>query len=310
LFEDPANREAFKAAYGYDLAAPKTWKEFADISQFITDKLAPNVYGSAMIHAADNHFFISERFRNYGGKFFDAETMKATINSPEGVQALTDIVALIKTMPPGAETWGFAECLSALLSGQIAMTVSWPPVARWAQGIDASEEALSWVPKTQVIDKIGYAMPPGGHPQLASGFLLSVSADSKNKDAAFLFVQWLTSKQESLKNVMRPFGLRDPYRLSHYESAEYQALWPTAKEYLATLRDGAAHGLADLSIRSTFKYQDSLARAVIAAIGGVPPQQAFDDLAKQWDEITEQVGLDKQKEAYRVWAAKPSAYPQ
>ena len=34
-----------------------------------------------------------ERFRNEGGKFFDADTMKATINSDAGVKVLTDWVA-------------------------------------------------------------------------------------------------------------------------------------------------------------------------------------------------------------------------
>ena len=53
------------------------------------------------------------------------------------------------------------------------MTITWPPVARWAQGINADEQALSWVPESQVIDKVGYALPPGGHPELASGILLA-----------------------------------------------------------------------------------------------------------------------------------------
>ena len=92
-------------------------------------------------------------------------------------------------------------------------------------------------------DKIGYAINPGGHPQLASGFISGVSPDSKNKDAAYLYIQWMHSKDQSLKNVMRPVGLRDPFRLSHYDSPEYQALWPTAPDYLEVLKDGAAQGL-------------------------------------------------------------------
>ena len=86
IFEDPENQAAFKAQHGYDLAPPKTWKEFDEISQFITDKYAPETYGSGLIHTGYMHFFFSERFRNYGGKFFDLETMKATINSDVGVR--------------------------------------------------------------------------------------------------------------------------------------------------------------------------------------------------------------------------------
>ncbi len=33
LFEDPDNQAAFKAKYGYDLAAPATWQQYADIGR-------------------------------------------------------------------------------------------------------------------------------------------------------------------------------------------------------------------------------------------------------------------------------------
>ena len=308
IFEDPENRTAFKAKHGYDLAPPKTWKEFDEISQFITDKYAPETYGSGLIHTGYMHFFFSERFRNYGGKFFDLDTMKATINSDVGVQALTDLVAQIRSMPPGVESWGFIESLAALANGDIAMTISWPPVGRWAEGLYEGEDALSWVPKTKVRGNVGYAAPPGGHPELAAGIMLAVSPHSENKDAAYLYIQWLHSKRESLKNVMSPVGLRDPFRLSHYQSEAYQELWPGAKDYLQVLWDGAANGLADLAIINTFKYMDDLAREVVAAISGKDPKEALDTVAEAWDETTEKIGVDAQREAYRVWAEKPSAY--
>jgi multiple sugar transport system substrate-binding protein len=308
LFEDAENQKAFKEKHGYDLAAPKSYKEFGEIACFLTEKYQPKLYGAGVINTGYTHFFFSERFRNYGGRFFDPETMKATVNSEAGVKALTEMVEQNKCMSPGIETWGFAENLSAMNAGEIAMTISWPPVGRWTQGVNIEDKALSWVPKTTVADKVGYAINPGGHPQLASGFISGVSPDSKNKDAAYLYVQWMHSKNQSLKNVMRPVGLRDPYRISHYESTEYQNLWPGAKDYLKVLKDGAAAGYADISIIETFKYQDAMARAVNSAIGGEDPKTALDSMAAEWDQITQAVGADKQREAYKVWAAKPSAY--
>jgi multiple sugar transport system substrate-binding protein len=310
LLGDAQNQTAFKAKYGYDLGPPKNYKEFGDIACFLTEKYQPKLYGAGVINTGYMHFFFSERFRLLGGRFFDADTMKATVNSDIGVQALTQMVEQNKCMAPGIETWGFAENLSALNSGEIAMTISWPPVARWAQGVNTDDKALAWVPKTTVADKVGYAINPGGHPQLASGFISGVSPDSKNKDAAYLYVQWMHSKKQSLQNVMRPVGLRDPFRFSHYDSPEYQKLWSTAPDYLQVLKNGAAEGLADISIIETFKYQDAMARAVIAAIGGEDPKSALDALAAEWDQITESVGVDKQRDAYKVWAAKPSAYRQ
>ena len=45
-----------------------------------------------------------------------------------------------------------------------------------------------------------------------------------------------------------------------------------------------------------------------AAIGGKDPKQALDDLAAEWDQLTEQIGVDRQREAYTAWAATPAAY--
>jgi multiple sugar transport system substrate-binding protein len=51
-----------------------------------------------------------------------------------------------------------------------------------------------------------------------------------------------------------------------------------------------------------------MSRAANAAIGGEDPKAALDAMAAEWDQITEAVGVDKQREVYKVWAAKPSAY--
>ena len=195
-------KKAFKAKHGYDLAPPKTWKQFDDIGSFFTEALKKDgIYGAAMFREAGyGNFMFQERFRNEGGKFFDAN-MKATINSPAGVKVLSDWVAENKWMPPGVEKFGFVENLAAFLSGQTAMTISWPPYGRWAAGYGSDQEALSWVPKSTIAGKVGYALPPGGHPQLAAGFSLSVSSASKNKEAAYLFIQWLNSEEVSTQRA-------------------------------------------------------------------------------------------------------------
>ena len=135
VFEDPKNREEFKAKYGYDLAAPKTWKEYDEIGKFLTDKYAPKIYGAGQFRQpAYSQLLFQERFRVEGGKFFDPKTMKATVNSDVGVKVFDDMRAENKFMPPGVETWGFVEALTAFLNGDIAMTISWPPFGRFAAG--------------------------------------------------------------------------------------------------------------------------------------------------------------------------------
>ena len=40
------------------------------------------------------------------------------------------------------------------------------------------------------------------------------------------------------------------------------------------------------------------------------PKKILDDVAAQWDELTEKIGVDKQRAAYQDWANKPNAYPK
>jgi len=310
IFEDPKMQEEFKAKYGYALAPPTDWKQFAEIGQFITDKMAPKVYGAGFFRSAPYpQYMYQERFRMEGGKFFDAETMKSTVNSEAGVKVLQGMLADNKFMPPGVEQWNFVDNLAAFLQGQTAMTISWPPYGRWAAGYGSGEEALNWVPKTQIAGKVGYALTPLGRPELGVGFALAVSSTSKHKEAAYLFIQWLNSKQTSLERVQLPYTLRDPFRTSHYESPEYRKLWPDAGAYLDTIKLSGEKGLLDLSLLQQDKYDEAMTKAISSLWAGDDPKTVADNLAAQFDAITEKVGVDKQKEVYAAWAAKPGAYP-
>ncbi len=304
-------KKAFKAQYKYDLAPPKNWKQFDEIGSFLTEKLkSEGIYGGCFFREPPyTMFMFEERFRNEGGKFFDAN-MKATVNSPVGVKAFTEMRNENRFMPKGVEKFGFVENLAVFLKGESAMTISWPPYGRFAAGYLSNEKALDWVPKSTVAGKVGYALPPGGHPELAAGFALSVASTSKQKEAAYLFIQWLNSEEISNLRVQLPYALRDPFRDSHFVNKDYLAKWPDAKDYLAALKAGANTGLLDLSLIQTDKYEEALRQGISRLWAGEDPKKILDDVASQWDQITQQVGVDKQKAVYSAWAAKSGAYPK
>lgn len=309
---DPEIQAAFAERHGYDLPMPPTtWAEFADVGSFISEHTGNRPYGAAFFREPPyGQFLFQERFRNNGGRFFDPETMQAMVNSEAGLEVFQGWLAENEWMPPGVQTWGFVENLAAFLQGDTAMTVSWPPYGRWAAGYGTDDAALAWVPRSQIAGKVGYAMTPGGHPQLAAGFALSVSASSRNKEAAYLFIQWLNSDEISGQRVQLPYALRDPFRDSHFASEEYKALWPEAPEYLAALEAGAVNGLLDLSIIQTDRYEEAMRQGVSRLWAGDDPQGILDDIAATWNDITNRIGVDRQREAYQDWAAKPNAYPQ
>jgi multiple sugar transport system substrate-binding protein len=309
---DPKIQAGFKAKHGYDLPVPpKTWKQFDEVAAYISESTGNKPYGATFFRDAPYaQFMFQERFRNEGGRFFDPASMKATVNSAAGLKVFNDWLAENKFMPAGVQTWGFVENLAAFLKGDSAMTISWPPYGRWAAGYGTDQKALSWVPKSQVAGKVGYAMPPGEAPQLAAGFALSVSASSKKKEAAYLFIQWLNSEEISLQRVQLPYALRDPFRDSHFTAQEYRTRWPEAPEYLAALKAGSVNGLLDLSIIQTDRYEEALRQGISKLWAGTAPQQCLNEIATAWDAATQRIGVDRQKAAYQAWASKPNAYPK
>jgi multiple sugar transport system substrate-binding protein len=235
--------------------------------------------------------------------------MEAQINSEIGVNTLAEMVKQNTVMPPGVEKWGFMEILSAWMEGKAAMVITWPPIGRWSSGYGDTAKQLDWVPASNVKGIVGYKPQPGGRPTLAGGFNMGVSANSANKECAYLFIQWMTSPEISLQRVMLPFALRDPYRLSHYESPLYRAAWPEAGEYLDTLEEGGMMGQYEPGIPGAREYMEAIDNAVTAAYAGKDPQEALDEAAGRWNEITERLGVESQKAAYEQWLKNPWNQP-
>ena len=308
LFDDQANKDAFKAASGFDLAPPTDWEQYDAIQAFFTEQGGGNTWGGASQRAPGQVYgWFSEEFRNRGGIFFDEATMDGTLSSEAGVTTLNAMLNRNQTMPPGIETWGFVEVLSAWMSGQLAMIGgTWPPIGRWSEGTTA--EQLNWVPETQVAGKVGYSVMPMGHSLHNSGFSLGVSADSQNKEAAYLFIQWATSPSISLERVMLPYALRDPYRLSHYASEEYRSRWANAGVYLDTLKAAADTALLDIILPGSAEYHTAIDQAVTAAQGGTSVEDALATGDAAFNEITDRIGRDAQIAANQEFLTLQGSY--
>ncbi len=236
IFEDPKLNEAYQAKFNKKLEVPKTWEDYAQVAQFITDQMAPNVYGAGHFRKAGspgNQFDFMQQFRSNGGLFFD-DSMKASIANDVGVKTLNNMIAANKASIPGNEELDAVSLWVAWLQGKVAMIYSWPPTGRMSAGYSQSDKAISFIPQSSIAGKVGYAIVPGGNPEHAFGFNKSLAADSANLEAAYLFIQWACSPPVSLARCMLPYALRDPYRISHFKSELYGQLFPSAPEYLAT----------------------------------------------------------------------------
>ena len=107
---------------------------------------------------------------------------------------------------------------------------------------------------------------------------------------------------------MLPYTLRDPYRMSTYNSPLYRALWPSAKDYLITLCDAANFGVVDLIMPGWQDYALSLDRMCTAVWGGQDPEAALKKAAAEWDATDKRSAWTSQKAAYEQFLKMPGCY--
>jgi multiple sugar transport system substrate-binding protein len=309
IFEDPKLNEAYQAKFNKKLEVPKTWEDYAQVAQFITDQMAPNVYGAGHFRKAGspgNQFDFMQQFRSNGGMFFD-DNMKASIANDVGVKTLNNMIAANKASIPGNEELDAVSLWVAWLQGKVAMIYSWPPTGRMSAGYSQSDKAISFIPQSSIAGKVGYAIVPGGNPEHAFGFNKALAADSANLEAAYLFMQWACSPPVSLARCMLPYALRDPYRISHFKSELYGQLFPSAPEYLANLNASANVGLLDPIMPGAQDYQLSLDRMCTSVWAGTDPMEALKTASAEWDATTENLGVDAQKAFYLEFLKLPGA---
>lgn len=300
IFGDAKLQAAYKAKFNQDLRVPATWDEYNQVAQFITDQMAPNVYGAAHFRkfgSPGNQFSFVQQFRANGGKFFDA-AMKAQLDTPAGVLTLKQMLAANKASIPGNDELDAVALWVAWLQGKVAMIFSWPPTGRMSENYSQRAKAINFIPQSMIAGKVGYAVMPGKNGEMASGYVKALAAGSPNREMAYLFMQWVTSPPVSLVRVMLPYTLRDPYRLSHYNSPEYRSLWPAAKDYLIGLSNAANTGVIDLTMPGAQDYALTIDRMCTAVWAGADPAESLRKAQAEWDATTRKLGVESQRAAY------------
>ncbi len=326
LFNCPMEKEAFKAKYGYDLAPPRTWDQFLDVAEFFTRKkgeklcgqtLQRDFYGAAFQLKPPRVFYwylfvywphiAAER----GGDphYFDPGTMKPLINSDAAVKALEVLKKATEYMPPGVLAWEWDETFTAFVKeGYVAMTIHWPD-----EGKRAPELAPLPIPNPPE-PELGVALPPGvigpdgklyQYTMIDAAWVAGIAKNSANPEAAWAVLSFLCSPEHDLERVMAPTDYmpdtgHDPYRYSHIYSPRFLALKPHFKIMTHAYEEAAVHGFPLLKIPGAYEYLEKLATYVHGYLSGEIPdaKTALDDLAAEWESITEEFGRESQREAY------------
>ncbi len=205
----------------------------------------------------------------------------------------------------------------AFLQGQCAMAIAWPahqcaskpsptPVATSFCELPGSDDVYnyadnSWESRNE---------QEGVHVTLLglSGRLASLCEGSANSQAAFQFLAWLSGKNwgGDIGSVSSASAATTLYRRSQLRLTQPWVDAGTdaeaAREYGESARDAVNRPtyLLALRIPGHDRYLAALDSAVAQVLGGeASPIVALADAAAAWNQITDELGRDAQRQAYR-----------
>ncbi|HEX6498149.1 MAG TPA: sugar ABC transporter substrate-binding protein, partial [Micromonosporaceae bacterium] len=130
---------------------------------------------------------------SYGGDWVD-QSGKASVNTPEAKQAYALYGSLIRDHGPKnvSTDMGWPEAMAIFTQGKAAFYTEADSLYK-----NATDPA-----KSKVSDKVGFAPfpagPAGSKPYNVPSWALGINAASKNQANAWKFIEWATSKQQTL----------------------------------------------------------------------------------------------------------------
>jgi len=215
LLNDPREKSGFKAKYGYDLKPATTWKEYTDIAEWFyrPDK---GFYGTALQgkrHEALWYEWLNFLY-SFGGDMLEtkagSECGPVIVNSPEAVASLEYYKSLMAYSPADTLNYTWDDVMALMQQGKVYELIMWN---------DATYAVAEDKQASTVAGKMGFDMVPqgkGGKVGQVEGWTYLVPAASKNKQAAYLFIQWMMEKQQQLNQHLnggasaRPDVYADP----------------------------------------------------------------------------------------------------
>ena len=284
LFGIPFGSETSVLAYRKDifekhgLPTPESYDQLLDAACKIPE-LEPGMGGmasrAASGHQASHAFLL--HLAPLGGRVFD-DAWNPIINNEAGVAAANAQKTIVDSGPEGAMSFGPSEAANAFANGDAAMFM----------------DSIAFMPgfenpdRSQVVGKGGYAMHPEGvrRGSQTGGFGIAIPKNAENKEAAFLLMQWLTSKKGDLMVAMEG---GNPSRFSTYQDAALNEKFPFSATF------GEALQFADPDWRPIIPTWGTINADIGTTMSqvlteGLDPQEALDGVAERARATMEEAG--------------------
>jgi multiple sugar transport system substrate-binding protein len=266
----------------YKLTPPATWDEYLKDCKTITEGEKGAAYGCAIMAKKVPLIIIGSylnRLGAYGGAFFD-DTGKPTINSPEAVAALKDMIEQGKYALPSPSATAFDEALGGWYTGKVGMVEFWTDMPGMTDDPKSS----------QIVGKWGVVPLPKGPgdkgknvASVNAGFGIGVSANSKNKDVAMAFLKYIADPKTAIRYNTVVGGI-DPVRKSTLTNPDYIKF--ASQVVVDAITKAHENAVVWPHSAQWFKLQEPLTDNLSLALAGQKdPKQALDDTQKAWEDI-------------------------
>jgi multiple sugar transport system substrate-binding protein len=314
VFEDPAHQQAFEAKYGHPLAPPRTWEESDHISEYFTgvtgitgtkmygngNMLSP-FWGLSIFYAR----FASMAMPNF--YWFDDDG-NPNLDTDLGIQAAQEHIRLKDWSHPDVTSWTYAEGYGNMAQAVTAQISTYTNLAKFYDRLGDDGQ-----PASPIYQNLGAFLPPGrqfGDKLVRRSVIYyninaEVSEQSKNKEAAYLFLQWLSSTRTFSWMSGNPGGYFDPFQKANFAeplviSTYHDYLVPVIQE---TIRRSAP----TLNFAGQTAMDNALDEELQAALTGQKSaEDAMKDAAQRWKKIIQRKGEDRTLEAIQ---ASRAAWP-
>ncbi len=300
-FEDPKNMADFQAEHGRDLAVPNTWVESDQVSAFFTGRTG---LGGTKIYGNGNdmapfwglpRFYARFAAQAVPNMYWFDENGRPNLDTDEGIKAATEYVKTKDWSHPDVMSWTYAEGYNGIGSGQTAHLTTYTNVSKFVDRKNADGSPAS--PATGMLSAY---MPPGvqhGDDLVRRSVIYynitgTVSSRSQNPEAAYLFLQWLSSTRTYSWMAGNPAGYFDPFQKANFEE---QFVSETYHPYMMdAIRETIARSAPTINFAGQTALDAALDEELQAALIGVKsPEDAMQSATKRWERVIRRKGEDK-----------------
>ncbi len=291
----------YEAANGRALAPPTTWEESDNISAFFTGRTG---LGGTPIYGNGNdmapfwglpRFYARFAAQAVPNMYWFDEDGRPNLDTDQAIKAATEYVATREWAHPDALSWTYAEGYSGIGSGQTPHLTTYTNVTKFVDRMNADGTPAS--PAAGMLS--AYAPPGVQHDDglvrrsvIYYNITGTVSSRSANPEAAYLFLQWLSSTRTYSWMAGNPAGYFDPFQKANFSEPFVEE---TYHPYMMdAIRETIARSAPTINFAGQTALDTALDEELQAALTGQKsPEDAMKSAQRKWERTIRRKGEDK-----------------